>query len=372
MAGYPHSRLDSDTELQELLRKRDSLLPVLKYLEANIRGEILIAESREEKRVWQDVGLWYMKHQRFHEAISLFLRLYELICEAQARRKTWLRKGMPLVWMSECHRLLGHLWSSDMYLVLTAIADAIDSRGKINPDSGVYFRALWQRGWTEEELDRFFAAVFRQYKADNPLCAFPEYFLHKIKVPFVLSYAMPSELDVFEVNRSFSLAIIQQMDQKRFRNRRIDGLDLEMLAAYLLGRIPGFEVRSNVISRGPQYDGVIRNKGAKFDFRSDLGLYLLLECKDWNKPIGVSAVSAFANKLVMQDVRCGILFSSGGITGAAEYRDARLEVLKANYRAGKIVLILDKNDFQEATRGRNLIAILQKKYEQLKFDLPTG
>ena len=61
--------------------------------------------------------------------------------------------------------------------------------------------------------------------------------------------------------------------------------------------------------------------------------------------IGVREVSEFINKLVMQDGRGGILFSRQGITGDEVNRYARLEVLKAYYRAGRIVMVLSCRRF---------------------------
>jgi hypothetical protein len=81
------------------------------------------------------------------------------------------------------------------------------------------------------------------------------------------------------------------------------------------------------------------------------------------------------NKLLTQDCKAGILFSSQGITGegtAANEEDVRyaaLALLKAFQRAGRIVIVLSAKDFQAASQGANLIQLLQKSYEEVRFDI---
>jgi hypothetical protein len=190
-----------------------------------------------------------------------------------------------------------------------------------------------------------------------------------VRLDFSIPYAAQSELDLYEVNRLYASQLLESTTRKRESGERVDGKELELLASYLLSCVPGFDVRSNVRTEGPQYDAIIRNRGPKSDYRADLGFYLLVECKDWNKPVSVGDVSQFIHKLVMQDCRGGILFSSSGITGEDENRYAKLEVLKAHYRAGRIVMVLNQDDFRLAATGDNLVSLLRDKYEQIRFDI---
>jgi hypothetical protein len=125
-------------------------------------------------------------------------------------------------------------------------------------------------------------------------------------------------------------------------------------------------------------DNGLQSEGSptlKDDFREDLGTYVPVECKDWAKPVGSKEVGWFVNKLLTQDCKAGILFSSQGITGegaAAKEEDVRyaaLALLKAFQRAGRIVIVLSAKDFQAASQGANLIQLLQKSYEEVRFDI---
>src|SRR5207248_2605580 len=82
------------------------------------------------------------------------------------------------------------------------------------------------------------------------------------------------------------------------------------------------------------FDALVRNRGPRYDFREDLGAYMVVECKDWSKPVSSKEVGWFVNKLLTQECKAGILFSSEGITGDAtkdggEVRYAALSLLKA-------------------------------------------
>jgi hypothetical protein len=106
-----------------------------------------------------------------------------------------------------------------------------------------------------------------------------------------------------------------------------------------------------------------------------LGTYIVVECKDWAKPVASKEVGWFVNKLQSQECKAGILFSSEGITGdtssssGGDIRYAALTLLKAYQRAGKIVIVLNKDAFSAACRGENLIHLLQKEYERVRFDI---
>jgi hypothetical protein len=61
---------------------------------------------------------------RFYEAISVHNELYHLMCNAQDKYG-WIHKGLPLVRLRDWHRLLGHPWREERYLLLTLVEDAV-------------------------------------------------------------------------------------------------------------------------------------------------------------------------------------------------------------------------------------------------------
>jgi hypothetical protein len=356
----------ADPALAQNLAELDSLGPALEHLNKTTNAELLAQQAEGIRNPWNSAGLFYFHTGRILDAAAIFRRMYERLCECQRGCRTWISKSLPLARIAECHDLLGHPAISSGYMLLTAVSDAIRYNGRLQPGSGVYIRGL-QRGWDAGKLTAFYANCNEAYDPDDPLCGFPEHVLSKVKAPFPTLYAANSELDIYEINRVYANEILARLND--FSGDKT-GKALERLAEFFLGCIPGFEVRSGFKSEDAQYDGLVRNLGPKYDFRSDLGFYLLVECKDWKKPVGVPQVSQFINKLVLQDCRGGILFSSQGITGEGAARNAELQLLKAHYRAGKIILVLNEEDFRQVAGGENLILMLRRKYEDIRFDIP--
>jgi hypothetical protein len=173
----------ADPQLADLLQPWDSLSRVLQHLEGTTTTEILVSESRDEQRRWHDVGLFYQFWGRFHDAIAVYKLLYEKICECNLRDPAvWLPKGTPLVRLAECHGSLGHPAMSARYLLLTAVSDAVRDGGTINPEGGVYFRAI-SRGWTNDDLNEFYKKCFASFNHEDPVCVFPEQLVSKVSVP---------------------------------------------------------------------------------------------------------------------------------------------------------------------------------------------
>jgi hypothetical protein len=361
-----------DPGLEKLLPERDSLQKVLGHLESTTTESSLIEEAFERRRLWQDSGLFYAHSVRFLEAIELFSRLHEKICEARLREQDWLPCGMPLVWIADFYKNLKCPQLAFRYLLLSGISDAIRDKGNVNPNAGFYFRARWGERLSDQEIQQFYVDSFAEYQNVGKYRFFPEYILPKVGHRLTPPYPSPTELNIFAVNRTYAASILGNITQ---RTEPVDGKDLETLAGYLLGCIPGFEVTMNVVTGESQVDALIRNRGPRYDFREDLGTYFPVECKDWSKPVGSKEVGWFVNKLLTQECKAGILFSSRGITGESaattedNVRHAALTLLKAYQRAGRIVIVLSEQDFQAASRGDNLIRLLQKAYEEVRFDI---
>jgi len=282
---------------------------------------------------------------------------------------------MPLVWISDYYRALNCPQLAFRYLLLSGISDAIRDEGKANPDAGFYWRARWVETLSDEEIQHFYAESFSTYQNNDEYKLFPEFIFATVGARFTAPFPSLTELDLFTVNPIYAQTILKNIDAAQSSKGHVDGKDLEALAGYLLGCVPGFEVVMNVVTGDSQVDALIRNRGPRYDFREDLGTYILVECKDWSKPVGSKEVGWFVNKLLTQECKAGILFSSQGITGDAatesgkSVRYAALTLLKAYQRAGKIVIVLNRENFNAASRGENMIRLLQNIYEEVRFDI---
>lgn len=353
---------------------RDSLPKALEYLEVNTPAEQFANTVSDWVLHWETTGLFYINSGMPYQAIAFFERLYEKFCSAEKKIGRWIHKGMPLVWIRDCCWRLGHYALAQRFMLLTLIEDSIREKGEITVNiSGAYHRFCWEHGFSHASFINLSQQAYKEYQKCPDLGIFPEWILEKLQGQFLPAYPSSDEADLYIINPVYSQLLLKSI--KEPSGSKIDGTELEHFASYMLGSIPGFEVELRKQTKDYHFDGFIRNRGPRLDFRADLGNYILVECKDWTKPAGVDAISHFAFKLQVHDCRAGILFSKSGITGTSggEEGDPRygaLTLLKSYHHAGRIIMVLDENDFKEAAEGKNLIQILQGKYEQVRFDLP--
>ena len=122
-------------------------------------------------------------------------------------------------------------------------------------------------------------------------------------------------------------------------------------------------------SHATDYDIVCTMEGPEIDFRSDLGRYFIVECKDWSTPADFSAFAKFCRVLDSTKCRFGILCSRLGITGTGHNSDAEREHLKVFQDRGMVVVVLSLSDLTEISTGANLITLLRERYETVRLDL---
>ena len=361
-------------DLKKLLSTdRDSLPKAIQYLEENTTEEQFESTESDWSQHWETTGLFYINNGMPHQAIGLFEQFYQKLCTGEKRINKWFHKAVPLVWIRDCRWMLGHHALAQRFMLLTLIEDSIRENGQITVNkSGVYHRFCWEHGFSDASFIDLSRKAYEEYQKCPKLGIFPEWILGKLQGQFLPAYPSSDEADLYIINPVYSHLLLKSIMEPS--GTKIDGTKLEHFASYMLGSIPGFEVELRKQTRDYHFDGFIRNRGLMLDFRADLGNYILVECKDWTRPASVDTISHFAFKLQMHDCRAGILFSKNGITGISgagegDPRYAALTLLKSYHHAGRIIMILDENDFKEAAEGKNLIQILQGKYEQVRFDL---
>jgi len=358
-------------ELNTILLKREALPESIKWMESEFDKSVYKYSDCDGVMIWENVGLHFVNNKRFFDAIIVFQRLYEHMCEAELDIGDWIHKAMPLVWIRDCHKILGHRWLSTRYLILTLIEDSIREQGKITPgEGGIYHRFCMEDGYSDKYFRELSENAYDEYNLNKELGIFPEYILLQLKIDYLRSSATIHESDNYEVNKVFAEHLLKKIEEEGIDKT---GRLLETFASYTLGCIPGFHVEERKTTKEYHFDGFLRIKGEYSDFRSDLGFYILVECKDWNKRIGVEEIGYFAHKLSVHDCNSGIIFSKFGITGEGSKKDDLYGVRtisKSYHHLGKNIMILKFDDFKNAAKGENLIGILREKYENVRFDLP--
>ena len=133
--------------------------------------------------------------------------------------------------------------------------------------------------------------------------------------------------------------------------------------------LPGARVKKRVKTHSTDLDVLCAMDGFFYDFRSELGRYIICECKNWKKKANFTAVAKFMRVLDSAKCKTGILFSKNGISGKKRRKDAEIEIIKYFQEREKIIIVISEPDLRKISSGASFLNILRDKYENIKFDL---
>jgi hypothetical protein len=319
----------------------------------------------KEHKMWEVVGSFYREQQRFHEALTIYSKLYEHLLAAQEAAGTRYAKGTPLVWISECYAVIGCTAISQRYLMLTLVEDAIAGGGEVSPiETGVYFR-LVGRGWLSDvELKRYASQIYQLHEISPEAALYPEWVLQQLDRDWITQVPTPREAGIFAPNLRYIEHVIGTLGDP-------SGRTLEALADYLMSCMPGCRTMKRKQSPSTDYDLICSVEGLELDFRSELGRYFVCECKDRSGPANFTAMAKFCRVLDSVKCRFGILFSRKGISGERTRRDAALEQLKIFQDRGIVIVVVDEKDLERVAQGANFVSLLRSKYERVRLNLTS-
>jgi hypothetical protein len=344
-----------------LLNAEDGAAQLVSELRTSISPQEVV-HSPDRQREWELCGLFYMNQGRLHEALAIFHSLYDHILAYQLEMKAWAHKGMPLVYSSDCYDRFGCPVLAKRYLMLTVCEDAIRDKGRIPGSSGVYFRMVWRHGVSHEQLNRYAAEIWELFSENTESAIFPEWILQELDDQWMTEYPSSREAGLFVVTTSYARRLLDSLGAG-------DGQALERLGHYLLNSIPGCRAYRRQRSHSTDYDIVCAIEGVDIDFRSDLGRYIICECKDWKIPANFTAFAKFCRVLDSAKCRFGILFSKNGITGEGHTTDAAREQVKVYQDRGMVIIVVSEVELKLLASGTNLITLLRQSYERVRLDL---
>jgi hypothetical protein len=193
-----------------------------------------VARKQSRQRGWEIVGVWLMTKGRFFESLAVFNALYEhMIVYNITEKKRRAHKGMPLIYMSECFRLLRYPVHSKRYLMHTLCEDAVAyGREKRSAGSGVYFRAVVHHGMSEQMVVDYTRLVHDKALELGENGWFPERLLVELDDRWMTDSPSEEEFGRYWCNRLYVEHLMSGLGSTA-------GQALERLAHYLLSMIPG-------------------------------------------------------------------------------------------------------------------------------------
>lgn len=206
----------------------------------------------------------------------------------------------------------------------------------------------------------------------------PEAFAEDVIVRFALSrpeashlLAANSAVSEYPLSSPYLASLLHAVDSG-FGTTKGKGDLLEDLATYLFLLIPSFSPRRNVkdIFDTFETDIVVRNLSTSADPLAEiLGRHILVECKNWKDPVGVSDVGYFLYRMRLTHVAFGVIFAANDITGSStEEKAARSIIRKAFHEDGSICVIINKSDLEDLqSKSSSFKSFLLEKAEQVRF-----
>lgn len=349
--------------LFELIQRADGAAKLLEELPKNFKPAELVANGIEGCP-WDLFGCFFRQTGRSHEALRIFSALYRQLLAYQEKTKKRAEKSIPLIRMGLCHMSLNHPVHAKRYLMLTLCEEAIAHRGVVfSEGSGGYYHLVLRMGLSHAAIERYYEKIWALYKRDRQKCRFPEWCLQELDQDWMTELPHVSEAGLYEISTAYAKWLLDQTEDKA-------GRSLERLAQYLIRAMPGCRAIRRVKSQASDYDVVASFDGSFMDFRSELGRYLLVECKDWKKKADFTTIAKFCRILDSVKCRFGILFSRKGVSGAENTQFGQREIVKVFQDRGIVIVVVDKKDLEKVVSGANFLAMLCDKYEKVRLDLP--
>jgi hypothetical protein len=166
-------------------------------------------------------------------------------------------------------------------------------------------------------------------------------------------FSFPTSLVEFPIGRAYSAIMLSRVENQP------DGDPLEELARYLMLLITGWVPTKNVyhLRTGIDSDLVARYMREPEAISSAHSRAILAECKNINKPLGVSDTGYFLYRMYLHQVDVGIIFARKNVSGRsssedrAQDRNAKHLLELAFQKDGTAVIVIDLKDIRKLVFG---------------------
>jgi hypothetical protein len=340
---------------------------------------LLISETGRERTLdpfenadllpWNDAGGQLIQRSMYLEALTLFQNFLDCCYNLQVQHNRRIHKGTPLQYLGMVNRLLGQFEQARRYHILAFIEDVIRTEnlpqeGVVESPSSIVLITTYRMREAELiSLQRF----THEKLQSNPQIFYPE----KVLLEWTTSVEKSGEMLVArskeEMLYKVNLPYLQSLHKEALKDTT--GELFEELAYYLFSCVSGFEPIHRKMTKAYHLDVVIRNLIKDHPLLESLGDYIGVECKNLSTTVSVEQLDHFIHKLRMHDMKCGIIFTNKGISGI-KYNDdvcGRLIQIKTFNRDGLVIFDITKSDLKKISKGENLLTLLIKKYEDIRF-----
>jgi hypothetical protein len=174
-------------------------------------------------------------------------------------------------------------------------------------------------GWTEAEFISLAATARTVLKEPGDSWWFPEATLVRHAREGKLRTASPQGGNDIQINVPLLGKLIGKLPNGTKAEKKVA---LEFLASYVLLTLSGVRIMANIkafeqaATFEHEIDVVAIQYGSVPTYLLEaFGRQFLVECKNWDRPVGVGELNHFVAKMRFHRCNCGVIFSSEGLTG---------------------------------------------------------
>jgi hypothetical protein len=296
----------------------------------------------------------------------------------QYAERKWLPYAIPTYLLSQVFFAVGDLGVAFRWTLLTYAHDILSNQ-PVGYAHQVLHATFGMNKYDIKALDEVGHECRRDIEGNRKdwgrLNGFPEEVLRRFATEkrsnsYASQIAHLTTQRDFPVSPGYLSTLVEQLDSGTNDQK---GRSLEDTAFYLMSLLPGCLPKRNVLDSDRAYetDLIVRNLQTNSNIISDLfGRHILVECKNYAKPVGVPDVGYFLFRMRLTHAIFGVIFAPKGITGKQE-AEARSLVRRAFHEDATVCIIIDRNDLQALAAGdMSLYWLLLEKYEEFRFGKP--
>jgi len=144
---------------------------------------------------------------------------------------------------------------------------------------------------------------------------------------------------------------------------QIKGKAFEDLACYLFEIVPGVSIalRNQMNAyNNEEIDVAIWNDRSRrgFDFLPNV---ILIECKNWSKPVSSIEVNWFCQKVASRGLDFGILIANNGITGDNNDLNAAHNTIAYHLMQRRRIIVITRQEINDFNDTADLIHLIKEK-----------
>lgn len=145
------------------------------------------------------------------------------------------------------------------------------------------------------------------------------------------------------------------------------GKCLEDLACHLFESVPGFSISARNKKNAydtQEIDIALWNDQHPKGFKA-LNFLILVECKNWDKPVGSMEVNWFITKIRDRALDFGILIAANGITGSEVDKKNAHDVASKALKDGIRLVVITRAEIEDLQNAGQLVALIKQKLLEL-------